>query len=185
MSFAMSVSRSPPSLPKIPMLPRTPPTWCSFQSIDASDVVSAAEPPAIYEDHLTTEADVLKKLWRRRSGFSKCPCRRLARTLHRPPFRRSAGNARRHRALRRDLTTYWSCMAPPGAALEPRYDRADAAAKAESVQLHEGHVGGGFGVRGELYPEDILVCAAALAVSPAGQMDRGPPRASDRNQSFA
>jgi CO/xanthine dehydrogenase Mo-binding subunit len=31
-----------------------------------------------------------------------------------------------------------------------------------SVQLHEGHIGGGFGVRGELYPEDLLVCAAAL-----------------------
>ncbi|HXP30392.1 MAG TPA: xanthine dehydrogenase family protein molybdopterin-binding subunit [Stellaceae bacterium] len=32
----------------------------------------------------------------------------------------------------------------------------------DSVQLYEGHVGGGFGVRGELYPEDILVCVAAL-----------------------
>jgi len=32
----------------------------------------------------------------------------------------------------------------------------------DSVQLFEGHVGGGFGIRGELYPEDILVCAAAL-----------------------
>src|SRR5215469_5417823 len=30
-----------------------------------------------------------------------------------------------------------------------------------SVHLHEGHVGGGFGIRGELYPEDVLVCAAA------------------------
>jgi CO/xanthine dehydrogenase Mo-binding subunit len=30
------------------------------------------------------------------------------------------------------------------------------------VQLYEGHVGVGFGVRGELYPEDVLVCAAAL-----------------------
>ena len=30
------------------------------------------------------------------------------------------------------------------------------------VHLYEGHVGGGFGIRGELYPEDILVCAAAL-----------------------
>jgi carbon-monoxide dehydrogenase large subunit/6-hydroxypseudooxynicotine dehydrogenase subunit gamma len=30
------------------------------------------------------------------------------------------------------------------------------------VQLFEGHVGGGFGVRGELYPEDVLVCLAAL-----------------------
>ncbi len=31
-----------------------------------------------------------------------------------------------------------------------------------SLHLHEGHVGGGFGVRGELYPEDVLVCLAAL-----------------------
>jgi CO/xanthine dehydrogenase Mo-binding subunit len=30
------------------------------------------------------------------------------------------------------------------------------------VHLFEGHVGGGFGVRGELYPEDLLVCLAAL-----------------------
>jgi carbon-monoxide dehydrogenase large subunit len=29
------------------------------------------------------------------------------------------------------------------------------------VHLHEGHVGGGFGVRGEIYPEDVLVCVAA------------------------
>jgi len=31
-----------------------------------------------------------------------------------------------------------------------------------SVHLFEGHVGGGFGVRGELYPEDVLVCIAAM-----------------------
>ena len=31
-----------------------------------------------------------------------------------------------------------------------------------SMHLHEGHIGGGFGVRGELYPEDVLVCLAAL-----------------------
>jgi aerobic carbon-monoxide dehydrogenase large subunit len=31
-----------------------------------------------------------------------------------------------------------------------------------SVQLYQGHVGGGFGVRGELYPEDVLTCAAAV-----------------------
>ena len=30
------------------------------------------------------------------------------------------------------------------------------------LHLHEGHVGGGFGIRGELYPEDFLVCLAAL-----------------------
>jgi len=30
-----------------------------------------------------------------------------------------------------------------------------------AIHIHESHVGGGFGVRGELYPEDVLVCVAA------------------------
>jgi len=30
-----------------------------------------------------------------------------------------------------------------------------------AIHAHESHVGGGFGVRGELYPEDVLVCVAA------------------------
>ncbi len=33
----------------------------------------------------------------------------------------------------------------------------------DNMHLFEGHVGGGFGIRGEIYPEDVLVCAAALA----------------------
>jgi carbon-monoxide dehydrogenase large subunit len=53
-----------------------------------------------------------------------------------------------------------------GAAKVPHWNRDTLAQmlgrKQESVQLFEGHVGGGFGIRGELYPEDILVCAAAL-----------------------
>lgn len=32
----------------------------------------------------------------------------------------------------------------------------------QSLQFYERHVGGGFGIRGEIYPEDVLVCAAAL-----------------------
>ena len=31
-----------------------------------------------------------------------------------------------------------------------------------TIHFHESHVGGGFGVRGELYPEDVLVCVAAM-----------------------
>jgi len=31
-----------------------------------------------------------------------------------------------------------------------------------AVVLKEGHTGGGFGVRGELYPEDFLICLAAM-----------------------
>ena len=33
--------------------------------------------------------------------------------------------------------------------------------KPENLHLYESHVGGGFGVRGELYPEDVLLCLAA------------------------
>jgi carbon-monoxide dehydrogenase large subunit len=53
-----------------------------------------------------------------------------------------------------------------GAAKVPHWNR-DAIARMlgrppSSVHLFEGHVGGGFGIRGELYPEDVLVCVAAL-----------------------
>ncbi len=53
-----------------------------------------------------------------------------------------------------------------GAAKVPHWNRDRLAQmlgrKAENVKLFEGHVGGGFGIRGEIYPEDVLVCAAAL-----------------------
>src|SRR5215469_7698830 len=53
-----------------------------------------------------------------------------------------------------------------GAAKVPHYNRQALAVMLrvplERIHLHEGHVGGGFGIRGELYPEDVLACAAAL-----------------------
>ncbi|MEQ1612901.1 MAG: molybdopterin cofactor-binding domain-containing protein, partial [Hyphomicrobiaceae bacterium] len=53
-----------------------------------------------------------------------------------------------------------------GAAKVPHWNR-DTIARMlgrppSKVHLYEGHVGGGFGIRGELYPEDVLVCLAAL-----------------------
>jgi carbon-monoxide dehydrogenase large subunit len=52
-----------------------------------------------------------------------------------------------------------------GAAKIPHKNRATIAAiidhPVEKIHLHEGHVGGGFGTRGEVYPEDVLVCLAA------------------------
>jgi carbon-monoxide dehydrogenase large subunit/6-hydroxypseudooxynicotine dehydrogenase subunit gamma len=53
-----------------------------------------------------------------------------------------------------------------GAAKVPHWNRDQIARMLgrdpSSVHLYEGHVGGGFGIRGELYPEDVLVCLAAL-----------------------
>ena len=42
-----------------------------------------------------------------------------------------------------------------------------------ALRLTEVDVGGGFGVRGELYPEDILVPLAAMKARPARPVDRG------------
>ena len=53
-----------------------------------------------------------------------------------------------------------------GAAKVPHWNRDNIARMLgrdpSTVHLFEGHVGGGFGIRGELYPEDVLVCVAAL-----------------------
>ena len=69
------------------------------------------------------------------------------------------GAIARHDAARDVLELY-------GAAKVPHWNR-DTLARMlgrppSSVHLFEGHVGGGFGIRGELYPEDVLVCLAAL-----------------------
>jgi carbon-monoxide dehydrogenase large subunit/6-hydroxypseudooxynicotine dehydrogenase subunit gamma len=53
-----------------------------------------------------------------------------------------------------------------GAAKVPHWNRDNIARMLgrdpSTVHLFEGHVGGGFGIRGELYPEDVLVCVAAM-----------------------
>ncbi len=58
-----------------------------------------------------------------------------------------------------------------GAAKVPHWNRDNIARMLgrapSSVHLHEGHVGGGFGIRGELYPEDVLVCLAAMRLNAA------------------
>ena len=55
-----------------------------------------------------------------------------------------------------------------GAAKVPHANR-DALARMleldrDKIHLSEGHVGGGFGVRGELYPEDVIVCLASKRI---------------------
>ena len=52
-----------------------------------------------------------------------------------------------------------------GAAKIPHLNRQALAAQLglalDKLHIYEGHVGGGFGIRGELYPEDVLLCLAA------------------------
>jgi aerobic carbon-monoxide dehydrogenase large subunit len=56
-----------------------------------------------------------------------------------------------------------------GAAKVPHWNRDTLARmlgrEPSKMHLYEGHVGGGFGIRGEIYPEDVLVCYAALRLN--------------------
>ncbi len=76
-----------------------------------------------------------------------------------------------------------------GAAKLPFFNRRAMAAMMnlpeEAVDYVEYDVGGGFGARGEFYPEDFLVALRGPQLRPAGEMGRGPPRAFHGDRPFA
>jgi aerobic carbon-monoxide dehydrogenase large subunit len=123
----------------------------------------ATEHPGIYEHELTTEPGVIRK------GYGDVGAAfqdshavvslELSVGRHSGVPLETRGAIARYDASRDLLELH-------GAAKVPHWNRDTIAQmlgrKIDSVQLYEGHVGGGFGVRGEIYPEDILVCAAAL-----------------------
>jgi carbon-monoxide dehydrogenase large subunit len=123
----------------------------------------AAEEPGFYEHELTTEPGVIRKGY----GDVEAAFRNahaivsleLSVGRHSGVPMETRGALARYDEARDILEMH-------GAAKVPHWNRDTIAQmfgrKKESVQLFEGHVGGGFGIRGELYPEDILVCAAAL-----------------------
>ncbi len=72
------------------------------------------------------------------------------------------GALARYNASRDHLEIY-------GATKRPHWNRDQLAEMLDrspsSIDIYEIHVGGGFGVRGELYPEDVLVCLGALRLN--------------------
>ncbi|MGE0060826.1 MAG: xanthine dehydrogenase family protein molybdopterin-binding subunit [Xanthobacteraceae bacterium] len=131
-------------------------------------VLDAAEKPGPFDDGHDTEATILVK----QSGdvevaFAKAHTvveLDLATGRHSGVPMETRGAIARYDAARDVLEMH-------GAAKVPHWNR-DRLAKMlgrpiDSVQLYEGHVGGGFGIRGEMYPEDVLVCAAALTFKSA------------------
>ena len=87
-------------------------------------------------------------------------------------------DARRQPAHRLRRRARWP--SPTEASLPRRWG-----CRSTSIRMVENDVGGGFGARGEFYPEDFLIPFAARLPRPPGEMDRGPARASDRHQSRA
>src|SRR3954469_4011481 len=75
---------------------------------------------------------------------------------------RTSGLAARARRLSKCSSASHITSRPYSSLASPHYSQALAAMLGlplDRIHLHEGHVGGGFGIRGELYPEDVLTCA--------------------------
>src|SRR6202011_694672 len=126
-------------------------------------VLDAAAAPGSFAPGLSTEATVLRAEYGDLAGaFAKAHAVvELDLTIgrHSAVPLETRGALARYVAARDVLELY-------GAAKVPHRNR-DALARmlgrsAAAVVLKEGNTGGGFGIRGELYPEDFLVCLAAL-----------------------
>ena len=129
-------------------------------------VVSAIAPPGMFADDLATEAAVIRK------GYGDVEAA-FAAAAHVVALELAIG---RHSGVpletRGALALYNDArdrLELHGAAKLPHINREYLARMLElpreRIHVFEGHVGGGFGIRGELYPEDVLVCLAALRLN--------------------
>lgn len=129
-------------------------------------LLSADAPPGEFAPGLSTEAGVLRKQYGdvdaafreahavvevdvrvgRHSGVPMEPRGALARHDHSRDVIELYGAGKRPHA-HRDAVAALLGRSPVG------------------MHFYEGHIGGGFGVRGEIYPEDVLVCLAALRLA--------------------
>jgi CO/xanthine dehydrogenase Mo-binding subunit len=127
-------------------------------------LMSATDKPGVYEGKLTTEPDLVRKSYGDvDAAFSNAHAvveLSLSVGRHTGVPMETRGAIARYDEARDVLEMH-------GAAKVPHWNRDTLARmlgrEPETVQLYEGHVGGGFGIRGEIYPEDVLTCAAALA----------------------
>jgi carbon-monoxide dehydrogenase large subunit len=146
----------------------------AYLAEDAADLIAldieqrratmlATEEPGVYEHDHSTEAGILQKTYGDVDAAFKNAHAIVSLELS---VGRHSGVPMETRGAIARYDEANDILEMHGAAKVPHWNRDTLAQmlgrKRESVQLFEGHVGGGFGVRGEIYPEDVLVCAAAL-----------------------
>ena len=123
----------------------------------------ATEQPDVYEGELTTEPGVVQKSYGDIDAAFRAAHAIVSLELS---IGRHSGVPMETRGAIARFDETRDLLELHGAAKVPHWNRDTIAQmlgrKKESVHLYEGHVGGGFGIRGEIYPEDVLVCAAAL-----------------------
>jgi aerobic carbon-monoxide dehydrogenase large subunit len=126
-------------------------------------ILDAVAPPGEFEDGRSTEPAILEKSYGDITAAFQAAHAvvelDLAIGRHSGVPMETRGAIARYDAARDVLEMH-------GAAKVPHWNRDNIARmlgrEPARVHLYEGHVGGGFGIRGELYPEDVLVCLAAL-----------------------
>ena len=133
----------------------------SIESLETT--MLATEPPGSYARELTTEPGVLLKTYGDVDAAFRDAHAVISLELS---IGRHSGVPLETRGAIARYDEPRDVLELHGAAKVPHWNRDTIAQmlgrKKETVQLFEGHVGGGFGIRGEIYPEDVLVCAAAL-----------------------
>lgn len=123
----------------------------------------AAEQPGFYEHELSTEPGVIRKAYGDIDAAFRNAHAIVSLELS---IGRHTGVPMETRGAVANYDEARDILEMHGAAKVPHWNRDTMAQMLgrtrESVHFYEGHVGGGFGIRGEIYPEDVLVCAAAL-----------------------
>src|SRR5688572_9286278 len=120
-------------------------------------VLDAAAEPGRFDDTLSTEPTVIEKSYGDVSATFAGAAYVIALDL---AVGRHTGVPMETRGAIATYDEKRDMLEMHGAAKVPHWNRDRIALmlgrSAERVQLYEGHVGGGFGIRGELYPEDLL-----------------------------
>jgi CO/xanthine dehydrogenase Mo-binding subunit len=125
--------------------------------------LDAAAPPAKFDDNRTTEVTIVEKEY----GDVDAPFRSAHATVALDlAIGRHSGIPMETRGAIAHYDAARDVLELHGAAKVPHWNRDQVARmlKRAPSKMHflEGHVGGGFGIRGELYPEDVIACVAAL-----------------------
>jgi CO/xanthine dehydrogenase Mo-binding subunit len=131
--------------------------------VGARATLTSTEQPGLFDGERTTEPDVIRKSYGDIDAAFHGAHAIVALELS---VGRQSGVPMECRGAVARYDEQADILELHGAAKVPHWNRDTLAQmlrrKRESIQLFEGHVGGGFGIRGEIYPEDVLVCAAAL-----------------------
>ena len=184
---AMSASRSPRCSRRTRTSPRMPPNWSRVEIEELPPLLDARAEPGEFSPGRDTEAGCPRAGLRRHRGGVRAP--RIRSSSWTSPIGRHSGvpletrgAIGRYDAVARRAGT---ARRRQGAAPEPRAARAHARPAAGVGACYESPRR-----RRLRHPRRALSRGRAGlrrgdAARPAGEMDRGPPRASDRRQSFA